>query len=82
MGMVKWIRPEKPFGDYVSWENPENILFTKLMKSSLVGRLSVSLGNSVIVFCPDLLLGNTVIQLTYSTGNDRVSNKGGQVVVA
>lgn len=39
-----------PLGGYVPWGSPENILFAKLIKSSLVKRVSASLRNSVMVF--------------------------------
>lgn len=44
------ISPKSPLGDYVSLENPENIFFAKLVKSSLVKRVSASLRNIVMVF--------------------------------
>lgn len=73
---------ETPLGDYVPWESPENILFTKVIQSLLVKRASGSLRTSVMVFLGHFVLLGDVTQLaSYSIGDDRVSKKRDQVAV-
>lgn len=68
-----------PLGDYVPWESPENILFTKVIQSLLVKRASGSLRTSVMVFLGRFVLLGDVTQLaSYSIGDDRVSKKRDQ----